>query len=60
MYHFDVCTPFLNRELEEEVYMQQPEGYSANTTKICLLKKAIYGLKQAARTWNIKVILSLG
>jgi hypothetical protein len=44
----DVKSSFLNGELEEEVYIEQPEGFqlSENTDYVCKLKKALYGLKQ--------------
>ena len=49
----DVKSGFLNGELEEEVYIEQPEGFqlSENTDYVCKLKKALYGLKQAPREW---------
>lgn len=53
--HFDVNTAFLNGELSEKVYMQQPGGCIKDDKKVCLLQKAIYGLKQASRSWNEKV-----
>jgi hypothetical protein len=47
MYQMDVKSAFLNGELEEEVYIEQPEGFqlSENTYYVCKLKKALYGLK---------------
>uniref|UniRef100_A0A146LH62 Retrovirus-related Pol polyprotein from transposon TNT 1-94 n=3 Tax=Lygus hesperus TaxID=30085 RepID=A0A146LH62_LYGHE len=55
--HFDVQTAFLHGELQETVFMKQPEGFSSADSKdqVCRLKKAIYGLKQSSRTWNMKV-----
>ena len=50
----DVKTIFLNRELEEEVYMIQSEGFtSTDKSKVCKLKRSIYKLKQASRSWNM-------
>ena len=51
---FDVKTAFLNSSLEEEIYMQQPEGYEDGSDRVCRLKKGLYGLKQAPRNWNAK------
>ena len=61
----DVKTAFLNGDLEEEIYMVQPEGYIApgQENKVCKLKKSLYGLKQAPKQWHEKfdqVILSNG
>ena len=49
VYQMEVKSSFLNGELEEEVYIEQPEGFqlSENTYYVCKLKKALYGLKQA-------------
>jgi hypothetical protein len=63
LHQMDVKTTFLNGDLEEEVYMKQPEGFDDNTQKACKLNKYIYGLKQASRQWYIKfhkVITSFG
>ena len=49
----DISGAFLNGELEEEIYMQQPPGYidSERPHAVCKLGKALYGLKQAALAW---------
>jgi hypothetical protein len=53
VYQMDVKSSFLNGELEEEVYIEQPEGFqlSENIDYVCKLKKALYGLKKAPRAW---------
>jgi hypothetical protein len=53
VYQMDVKSSFLNGELEEEVYIEQLEGFqlSEKTDYVCKLKKALYGLKQAPRAW---------
>lgn len=50
----DVKTAFLNGDLEETIYMDQPKGYviPKYKDKVCLLKKSLYGLKQSPRQWN--------
>ena len=54
VHQMDVVTAFLNGKLDEEIYMQQPEGYqiSGKENLVCRLKKSLYGLKQALRCWN--------
>ncbi|KAK8534679.1 hypothetical protein V6N12_057323 [Hibiscus sabdariffa] len=54
IWQMDVKTAFLNRKLEEDVYMTQPEGFvtPGNTTKVCKLQRSIYRLKHASRSWH--------
>ena len=52
----DVKTAFLNGNLDDEIYMMQPEGFIAKNQEhmVCKLKMSIYGFKQASRSWNIR------
>lgn len=54
IHQMDVETAFLNGNLEEEVYMMQPEGSQQRGREqmVCKLHKSIYGLKQSPRCWN--------
>jgi hypothetical protein len=52
MQQMDVKGAYLNSRLKEKVYMHQPEGFDNGTGRICLLIKAIYGLKQSGHKWN--------
>ncbi|ESR62166.1 hypothetical protein CICLE_v10018259mg, partial [Citrus x clementina] len=53
----DVKSAFLNGEIEEEVYVEQPKRYEvkAEENKVYRLRKALYGLKQAPRAWNSRI-----
>ena len=51
VWQMNVKIAFLNRELNEEVYMIQPEGFtSTDKSKMCKLQRSIYGLKQVCRS----------
>ena len=65
IHQMDVKMAFLNRDLEEEIYLEQPEGFivSGQEQKVCRLIKSLYGLKQAPKQWHAKfdqVMLSNG
>lgn len=57
MYQLDVKSAFLQGELTEEVYVDQPKGYEVQheKTKVYKLQKALYGLKQAPRAWFSRI-----
>eukprot|EP00253_Pinus_taeda_P016172 PITA_16172 len=57
VYQMDVKLDFLNGHLEEEIYIEQPEGFLLSNKEdyVCILKKAIYGLKQALRSWYARL-----
>jgi Reverse transcriptase (RNA-dependent DNA polymerase) len=60
----DISHAYLNGKLEEDIYMQQPEGFEVGRPEhVCKLRKSLYGLKQAGRVWNKtlqSVLLSMG
>ncbi|KXZ47955.1 hypothetical protein GPECTOR_31g317 [Gonium pectorale] len=61
LHQLDVMTAFLNGELEEEPYMQQPPGFNLDELHlVCCLHRSIYGLKQAPRCWYRKLVEQLG
>lgn len=65
VHHMDVKSAFLNGELKEEVFVEQPPGFldPNNDHKVFKLHKALYGLHQAPRAWNHKLdesLISLG
>ena len=62
LWQLDVKNAFLYRELDKDIYMEQPPGYvsSSNSDFMCKLKKALFGLKQAPRAWYGKIVKYLG
>jgi hypothetical protein len=57
LHQMDVKTTFLNGEIEEEVYIKQPDGFVIHEKEshVYRLKKALYGLKQAPRVWYARI-----
>ncbi|KAL0379751.1 UNVERIFIED_CONTAM: Retrovirus-related Pol polyprotein from transposon RE2 [Sesamum angustifolium] len=53
----DVKSAFLNGYIDEEIYVEQPQGFIAKGSeeKVLRLKKALYGLKQAPRAWYSRI-----
>nr|GEY03009.1 retrotransposon protein, putative, Ty1-copia subclass [Tanacetum cinerariifolium] len=54
IWKMNVKTSFLNGRLDEDIYMEKPEGYvdPKYPNRVCKLQRSIYGLKQASRQWN--------
>ncbi|XP_003738410.1 uncharacterized protein LOC100905896 [Galendromus occidentalis] len=60
---FDVASASLSAKIEEELYMDQPEGFHDDTLRVCRLYKALYGSRQALRCFHMKtksILLGLG
>ena len=57
MHQMDVKTAFLNGDLEEDIYMEQPSDFVQRGQEhlVCKLRKSLYGLKQASRAWYQKI-----
>ena len=47
----DVKNAFLNGDLQGEMYMQLPPGYTHSSHQVCCLRRALYGLKAAPQAW---------
>lgn len=56
MHQMDVVTAYLAGDLQEEIYMEIPDGLPGNLqNQVCKWKKGLYGLKQSARVWNHRI-----
>ena len=53
--HLDVVSAFLNGDIDTTVYLKHPQGFILDDHSCCELKKSLYGLCQAARSWYTKL-----
>ena len=58
-HQMDVKTAFLHGEVQENIYLQPPDGFPEDNGKVLRLNKALYGLKQAPRQWYLRLRASL-
>ncbi|CAK9827765.1 Retrovirus-related Pol polyprotein from transposon TNT 1-94 [Anthophora retusa] len=55
IHQMDVISAYVQGELHDEIYMEQPEMFSKGENKVCKLLKPLYGLKQSGREWYRKL-----
>ena len=63
VYAYDISCAFTYAPLKEQVYMRAPEGFPSSPGTVLLLKKALYGLKNAPKAWQetlMKVFVAAG
>ena len=54
VHHMDVRNAFIHGDLEEYIYMKQPEGYTEESSLLRKLRKSLYGMKQSPWEWYFK------
>ena len=52
IHQMDFNTAFLNADMDVDIFVKPPEGYTKNQNKVWKLNKGLYGLKQSGRLWN--------
>ena len=57
IHQMDVKIAFLNNVVEEEIYIKKPEGFETydQESHVCIIKRALYGLKMAPRAWYTQI-----
>jgi hypothetical protein len=57
LHQMDVKTTFLNGLIEEEVYIEKPQGFKVHPieTHVCKLKNVLYGINQGPRAWYARI-----
>ena len=55
----DVVTAFFYGDMEEELYMAQPEGYVMDPNLVCKIQRGLYGFKQSPRNWYARILKTL-
>ncbi|CAK9800955.1 Retrovirus-related Pol polyprotein from transposon TNT 1-94 [Anthophora plagiata] len=57
LYQLDIVMAYINGDLNEDVFMEQPEGFTKPGEKdlVCKLQRSLYGLKQSGRQWYEKL-----
>ena len=63
MMQFDIPNAYVKAPVHEDIYMEQPEGFSTDDGTVLKLLKALYGTKQTGRCWNLEFtdfLLSIG
>lgn len=55
IHQMDAVCAFLQGDLSETIYLEQPEDFDVKSGRVCKQNRAIYGLKQSSRQWNLKL-----